>query len=146
MIQKFLDAVRNDPKAKELIKAMPVPKDDKEASEGYVKIAKELGFDLTADEILAGLKSMEQAQKAQSEKVSLDDADLENVAGGVLGCSTTHDPGEWCWFSDSCSYVITYYNDEKVDLGLDDDFDTKKDDEIDFENGNGYIVDMGMPE
>lgn len=113
MVQKFLDAVRNDPKAKELIKSMPVPKNDAEAAEGYVKIAKELGFDLTADEILAGLKGMEQAQKAQSDKVSLDDVALEHVTGGVQmpDCASTYESdGEWCWFSDSCSYIISYYD------------------------------------
>ena len=117
MVQKFLDAVRNDPKAKELIKSMPVPKNDAEAAEGYVKIAKELGFDLTADEILAGLKGMEQAQKAESDKVSLDDVDLENVAGGKdERCGSTFEPGEWCWFSDSCDYVISYYPSENSKL------------------------------
>ena len=45
MVQKFLDMVRNDPKAKELVKALPAPKSDAEAVEGYVKLAKELGFD-----------------------------------------------------------------------------------------------------
>ena len=50
MVQKFLDAIRKDPKAKELIKAMPAPKSDAEAVEGYVKLAKDLGFDLTIDE------------------------------------------------------------------------------------------------
>jgi len=111
MIQKFLDALRNDPQAKELMKAMPAPKNDQEAAEGYVKIAKELGFDLAADEILAGLKGMEQKQKAQADKVALDAGDLDNVAGGANpGCDDTHSPGEWCWFTDSCSFVISYYD------------------------------------
>ena len=93
---------------------MPAPKDDTETAECYVKITKELSFDLTADEILTGLKGMEHKQKAQSDKVSLDDADLENVAGGVGDprCSETFDEGEWCWFSDSCSVVISYYDDQ----------------------------------
>ena len=38
---------------------MPVPKNDKEAAESYLKIAKQLGFDLTIDEIVAGLKTAE---------------------------------------------------------------------------------------
>ena len=114
MVQKFLDMVRNDPKAKELVKALPAPKSDAEAVEGYVKLAKDLGFDLTFDEIKAGLKGMEQAQKAQSEKVSLGDADLESVAGGANeGCDDTHTDGEWCWFTDSCSYIITYYGSDQ---------------------------------
>ena len=83
MVQKFLNMVRNDPKAQALVKDIPVPKSDQEAAESYVKIAKELGFDLTADELMTGLKDMEQAQRTQSDKVSLDDTALEHVAGGV---------------------------------------------------------------
>ena len=113
MVQKFLDMVHNDPKAKELAKSLPAPKSDAEAVEGYVRLAKDLGFDLTIDEIKAGLKAMENGRKAESDKVSLDDADLENVAGGANeGCEDTHSPGEWCWFTDSCSVLISFYGDE----------------------------------
>ena len=110
MVQKFLETLRTDPKARELIKAMPVPKNDQEAADGYAGLAKELGFDLTVDEIMEGLKSLEQKQKAQSDKVTLDADELDRVAGGKDGCSDTHVPGEWCWFTDSCSYVILYYD------------------------------------
>ena len=111
MVQKFLDALRNDPRAQELIKDMPVPKSDEEAVACYAKLAKDLGFDLTTDDIKSGLKAMENDRKAQSDKVSLDADDLENVAGGANeGCNDTHSDGEWCWFTDSCSYIITYYN------------------------------------
>ena len=110
MVQKFLDALRNDPRAQELIKDMPVPESDEEAVACYAKLAKDLGFDLTTDDIKAGLKAMENDRKAQSDKVSLDADDLENVAGGANeGCNDTHSDGEWCWFTDSCSYIITYY-------------------------------------
>ncbi len=92
---------------------MPVPKDDQEAVQAYVKIAKELGFDLTADEIITGLKGMEEEQKAKSEKVLLDESSLEKVAGGAGDprCLDTFDEGEWCWFTDSCAYVVTSYYD-----------------------------------
>ena len=47
-------------------------------------------------------------------KEALDEAALDNVAGGekLDGCESTADSGEWCWFSDSCSYVISYYDTE----------------------------------
>ena len=113
MVQKFLDAMLHDPKAKELIKAMPAPKNDTEAAEGYLKLAKDLGYDLTIEEIIAGLKTLEQEKKTQSAKVALDMDDLENVAGGANdGCADTHSPGEWCWFTDSCDYVISFYGDD----------------------------------
>ena len=121
-INAFLDTVRNNPEAKERMKAMPAPKNDQEAAEGYVRIAKELGFDLTADEILAGLKGMEQKQKAQADKVALDAGDLDNVAGGANpGCDDTHSPGEWCWFSDSCSVIISYYDEQPQETEPADD-------------------------
>ena len=122
MVQKFLDALRNDPRAQELIKDMPVPKSDEEAVACYAKLAKDLGFDLTIDDIKAGLKAMENDRKAQSDKVSLDADDLENVAGGANeGCNDTHHDGEWCWFTDSCSYIITYYA-PKDEVWEDEDF------------------------
>ena len=119
-VREFLDAVRNDLRAQEMMKAMPAPKNDMEAMESYVKIAKELGFDLTSDEILAGLKGMTQEQKAQTGKVSLDDADVENVAGGAGDprCADTFDQDEWCWFSDSCSYLISFYDDQPANAPL----------------------------
>ena len=131
MIEKFFDTMRNDPKAKELVKAMPVPKTDEEAVEAYTKLAKELGFDLTADEIKSGLKAMESSRKAQSDKVSLDAEDLENVAGGAnLGCSDTHSPGEWCWFSDSCSVIINFYegdsNDPFKGMNMNDEYEVEE--------------------
>ena len=129
MVQKFLDALRSDPKARELVKAIPAPKNDQEAAEAYVRIAKELGFDLTADEIQAGLKGMEQAQKTQSEKVTLDMDDLANVAGGAdERCDSTFDKGEWCWFSDSCSYLISFYPDQAVFTERESDASDSSDD------------------
>ena len=111
MVQKFLNAVRTDPRAKELEEAMAAPKSDKEAIEGYLKLAKDLGFDMTADELIAGLKGLEQNQKAQTDKIALDTEDLENVAGGNETCIDTHVEGEWCWFTDSCEHLITNYLD-----------------------------------
>lgn len=135
MTEKFFDAIRNDPRAKELIKAMPAPKDDTEAAESYVRLAKELGYDLSFKEILQGLKSFEKAQKDKSDKVVLDAEDLENVSGGANpGCDDTHNQGEWCWFTDSCSYLITYYDDVKKPDGQ-----TSSDDEENCKNEYVFI-------
>ena len=32
------------------------------------------------------------------------------VAGGADGCADTYQDGEWCWFTDSCSLIISYYD------------------------------------
>jgi hypothetical protein len=94
-----------------------------EAAELYAGIAAKTGFSIPKDAILAFLKEKEVSQQAQSAKAegavkeALDEASLEAVAGGTEyekknpGCDTTYDKGEWCWFSDSCSLVISYYSD-----------------------------------
>ena len=113
----FIDAINTDPRAKELLKALPVPGSDEEAYDGYLKVAKELGLDLSREEIQAGMKSMEASRKAATDKISLEDGDLDRVAGGGDGdthpdlCDSTLTEGEWCWFSDSCSVIITDYSD-----------------------------------
>ena len=112
-MNNFLAQMKNDPRAKELLKALPAPKSEEEALAGYQSVAKQLGFDLSQNEIQAALKAMAQEQKEKTDKVALEDADLESVAGGGQDerCSSTFDRGEWCWFSDSCSYVISHYDD-----------------------------------
>ena len=112
-MNNFLAQMKNDPRAKELLKALPAPKSEEEALAGYQSVAKQLGFDLSQNEIQAALKAMAQEQKEKTDKVAMEDADLESVAGGGQDerCSSTFDRGEWCWFSDSCSYVISYYDD-----------------------------------
>ena len=58
----------------------------------------------------------EKAAKAEeSMKTALDENDLEHVAGGTgknAGCDSTYTEDEWCWFSDSCSLLISDYDDE----------------------------------
>ena len=112
-MNNFLAQMKNDPRAKELLKALPAPKSEEEALAGYQSVAKQLGFDLSQNEIQAALKAMAQEQKEKTDKDAMEDADLESVAGGGQDerCSSTFDRGEWCWFSDSCSYVISHYDD-----------------------------------
>ena len=81
MLQKFLDAVRSDPKAQELISAMTTP-----------------------------------------------------------GSDDTHVPGEWCWFTDSCSYIISLYNSpppvNKCKMSeIEDGFDNRFSDFSDSDDG-----------
>ena len=62
-------------------------------------------------------KKMEASRKAATDKISLEDGDLDKVAGGADGDThpdmydSSFSEGEWCWFSDSCSYVISDYSD-----------------------------------
>ena len=58
----FLQELKTNARAQEIIAAMPIPKDEKEAAEGYVRLATELGYSLTAKEILAASWEMTKAQ------------------------------------------------------------------------------------
>ena len=59
-------------------------------------------------------------EAADTVREALDDEALDAVAGGTeyekqnAACDTTYDKGEWCWFSDSCSVVINYYDDSST--------------------------------
>jgi len=120
-IKEFLKAIVTDPRAKELLKGMKEPATTEEAVEQYVMIAKKLGLSISREAILEYVSIREKVQqkqtaKAESEvKTALDEDALDSVAGGGdgdnSGCdSTTKDADEeWCWFSDACNHVVTFY-------------------------------------
>ena len=115
----FLDKIKNDPKVKELISQLPVPNSEEEAVAGYLGIAKQLGFDFSREDIISALKTLADEKRTQTDKVTLDDADLDHVAGGGMDiCSSTYSPNEWCWFDDSCSYIISYYGAEETNEAI----------------------------
>ena len=115
-IRKLLDAVRTDPRAKELLGNLAAPKKVSDVVDGYAAAAKALGIDITKEEIHAGLKAIEDEQRAstaKAEKEALSDASLDAVAGGENGaCESTAQKGEWCWASDSCAVLINFYDGE----------------------------------
>ena len=122
-IHDSLKALSENEEAKKLFRAAKEPAGIEEAAELYADIAAKTGTDISKDAILAFLKEKEVSQQAQSAKAEgavkqvLDEEALDEVAGGGnyenhnTACDTTFDPGEWCWFSDSCSLVISYYED-----------------------------------
>ena len=118
-VKDFLKALNENPKAKELIKAAKEPANAEEAAALYADIAEKAGICVSKETIQEFLKNKESRQQevtAKAEglvKAALGEDDLESVAGGGQDerCSSTFDKGEWCWFSDSCSYVISYYDD-----------------------------------
>ena len=52
----ILNTLRKDPKAKELMKSMPVPQNEEEVLAGYEKVANALGYSITREELLESLK------------------------------------------------------------------------------------------
>ena len=121
---RFPEGAQRERGSEKLFKVAKEPASIEEAAELYADIAAKTGTSIPKDAILAFLKEKEVSQQAQSAKAegavkqALDEEALDAVAGGDGGyvkhntaCDTTFDPGEWCWFSDSCSLVISYYDD-----------------------------------
>ena len=54
-ITKLLEEMRTNPKAKELIQEAGIPRNDEEFFHLYAEIASKLGFDITEEEIRAGI-------------------------------------------------------------------------------------------
>ena len=140
-VRQFLETLRTDPKAQELIQALGRPQSEKDSVAGYYAVAKKLGFDIPKKEFVQGMKEIALEQKAKSEeaaRVALSDSELENVAGGVegiMGCNSTYNDNEWCWISDSCNFLITDYSAHGRDPeGPRDSFWDPRDDEIECEN------------
>lgn len=117
-VRNFLKALNENPTAKELMKAAKEPANAEEAAALYADIAEKAGIAVSKETIAEFLKTKEKNQQqatAAAEgavKAALSEDDLDNVAGGGANeqCASTYDEGEWCWFSDSCSYVVSYYD------------------------------------
>ena len=117
-ITEFFKALETDPKAKEKLKGMKEPDSAEEAAEQYFAIAQDLGISVSREDVTALLKANEKAHREKAAKAeekvkeALDESALDAVAGGqkIDGCESTADLGEWCWFSDSCDFLINGYD------------------------------------
>ena len=114
-VQELIRKLAMDPKGKELLAGAKEPETIREVADMYLGFAKELGIEVSREEILAFMRQKEKAQQAASEKaekavkVALEEQDLEKVAGGAE-CADTYQEGEMCWFTDSCSIIIKSYS------------------------------------
>ena len=116
-MKDFLTALVKNPEAKKLLKGLKEPSGAEEAAAQYAAIAEKLGYNLSGEELFQALEAEERLQKANTGKAqgavkeALDEADLNAVAGGQKLddeiCDSTAEIGEWCWFSDYCSWLIT---------------------------------------
>ena len=122
-VKDFLKALSENPEAKKLMKEAKEPASLEEAAALYADIAAKTGISVAKETILEFLEKKEKVQQAESAKAegtvkqALDEEALDEVAGGSdyekhnTACDTTYYKGEWCWFSDSCAVVISYYDD-----------------------------------
>ena len=114
-VEEYIEALKKDPKSAELLAGAKGLKNAADFAAYHEKCAKELGFELSADEIIAymteeekklGVKSEE--TKAQIANLSLDD--LENVAGGTDTCKDSYRDEENCWHNDGCDVAYNKYD------------------------------------
>ncbi len=145
-INEFLRKISRDPQAKELLKGLKDPADAAEAAAQYAAVAEKLGLSVQKEDLQKFIEIKQQVHKekaAEAEKAvkeAVPEQDLDSVAGGGAGidesdyctaivtsgetiesrCSDSYMEGEWCWFTDSCSYVINGYDD-----GSNDEVDPK---------------------
>ncbi|MBO6229440.1 MAG: Nif11-like leader peptide family natural product precursor [Ruminiclostridium sp.] len=98
--KEFLNKVISD----EALKVRLADKTPAQAAE----VAAELGYEATAEELIAAEKEL-RAQSAPSDAqvVELDLEDMDRAAGGARdwaeqGCAATVEAGSLCWSNDSC--------------------------------------------
>ncbi len=113
--KELLEAVKTDPKAKELIQEAGIPRNDEEFFHLYAEIASRLGFDITEEEIRAGIIALiqERREKTAADIEKLSDVEVEKAAGGSKGhseCKDSYLNGENCRLTDGCDHVWQDYD------------------------------------
>ena len=83
---KFLRELKTNEKAKELLQGRERPKNKEDAIKAYAEVAKELGEDISPEDITQALKEIEAEIHQKTKVVSADMVELEDVAGGMEPC------------------------------------------------------------
>ena len=115
-VKKFLESLKNRALASELFPTEK-PKNETEALDAYVKAAEKLGFSITAEELKAEIEENAAATAKETEDQirKIPAEELDKVAGGGSDrqpCEVTYIEGEWCYWPDSCTYLINKYGAE----------------------------------
>ena len=105
-VKELIKAVKTDPKAKELLQGVSEPKSEEDMIRLCVEVAPKLGFDITADEIRAGVTEMERERREKTsagiEKLS--DEDAAKASGGICWTGEDapdgHELGCWLFYHD----------------------------------------------
>ena len=120
--EEFLQALIDAQNKEELLGGKNKPESGEEIVAAYVSVAKKLGFDLTDQDVVEGIKAMTQERLAKTEQAAaemqeLSEEDLDRVAGGGEGCAATQDTNckstfedyENCWSNDGCDWMSNGY-------------------------------------
>ena len=120
---KFLRELKTNEKAKELLQGREKPKSKEDAIKAYAEVAKELGEDISAEDIAQALEEIEaeihqKTEAVSADMVELEDDDLEGVAGGVYtkndgivkhGCVNDFTDPDCNWFDACDNFNEIYY-------------------------------------
>ena len=112
-VQELLKAIKNDPKAQELLKNLPPVKSEEEKIASLIGVAKKLGYDLTKEDFEAYAQAQKEKTDAQAEAVqTLADEDVAQASGGKREhdkCFQTYKDRENCAFYDACDMAWRHY-------------------------------------
>jgi len=115
-ITKLMDELKDNPKVQALFDNAADPETLEEEVKVYADAAKELGIDVTEDELKEYVQKVEAEQKAKTEAdaasvAELDAGSLEKVSGGKEICTFSYKDKENCWRQDGCDIIFIKYHD-----------------------------------
>lgn len=119
LITKFLEALGKEPKAKEALEKASMAGTEQEKLDIILLLAKEMGYNLTGDELKAYIEEKQEAQKERTDSLAetiekIDDAEMTKVAGGAKDheeCRDTYRDAENCTYNDGCDVIFQGYPD-----------------------------------
>ena len=123
---RFIDDTSKDQELLEKIKALGIG-DGEVTVAFFARVAKEFGYDFTAEELEAESKARQEAGIEVVDGAELNDEELDRIAGGQClyndecefvfhyyksdpECSSTFNHLDHCAAVDKCSVIINYYN------------------------------------
>ena len=115
-IRAFQEALKDNPAAEEIIRNTPEPRTEEERIRVYAKIAAELGYDLTEQDLSEYVEKWRQRQQERTQDAidriqELPPEELGEAAGGGdhANCMGTYIDKENCWYFDGCDNVYQKY-------------------------------------
>ena len=122
---KLMEQLKRDPKAKEVREQIRNAGDEEEKITLLISFAKELGYDLTREDLQTYIREeterLAKKTDAQSDVIQrLNDDEVANVAGGkhynsTDRCQDTYLDKENCWITDGCDNDVIMYPSYKCD-------------------------------